>query len=65
MKTVIVSKALRREEALVFIDKMRDLFEGKLKPAKRSYDNGWGKHYPMYYVVREIKKSLDNGSQEH
>jgi len=50
---IIVSKALRLKEAKEFQKKTRDLFRGKLIPAKRTYKNGHGGDYQMYYVARQ------------
>ena len=53
-KTITVSKALRESEAKVFIESMKDLFEGKLARADQDYDdNSHGRLYPTYYVVRD------------
>jgi hypothetical protein len=60
VKTIIVSKALRYKQAIDFIHSMKDLFDGKLVRARLNFDNGWGKKYPMYYVVR-VEKSEPRG----
>jgi len=65
MRVIIVSEALRAAQAEKFQRKFRDLFDGKFVFAGSYYDNGWGKKYPEYCVVRTPEKDEPFIDEKH